>query len=150
TSELQVGDKVLVKPGKRVPADGTVLDGRSAVDVSAFTGESMPVDKGPGDEVLSGSLNQFGALTVESRRVSDEPLVGRVLELTRRALTDKAPLERAADRMARWFLPVVLAVAALTFLVALVAQYGNWFQPPGAARLSLLEAARVAAPPALA
>src|SRR5262249_5364555 len=67
TSELRVGDRVVVKPGARVPADGVVVDGRSAVDVSALTGESLPVDKGVGDEVLAGSLNQFGALTVDAR-----------------------------------------------------------------------------------
>src|SRR5262249_54810827 len=91
-SELQVGDRVVVKPGARVPADGVVIDGRSAVDVSALTGETLPVDKGPGDEVLAGSLNQFGALTLESRRVAEHTVVGRVIELTARALKDKAKI----------------------------------------------------------
>jgi Cu+-exporting ATPase len=119
TTELQVGDRIVVKPGGRIPADGIVLEGRSAVDVSALTGESLPVDKGPGDEVLAGSLNQFGALTMEARRVAEQTVVGRVIELTARALRDKAPLERTADRLARYFLPAVLALAALTFVVGL-------------------------------
>src|SRR6516165_1171872 len=118
-SELQVGDRVVVKPGGRVPADGVVVEGRSAVDVSALTGESLPVDKGPCDEVLAGSLNQFGALTLEARRVAEHTVVGRVIELTARALKEKAPLERTADRLARYFLPVVLGLAALTFLGSL-------------------------------
>ena len=84
-----------------MPADGVVLDGRSSVDVSALTGESLPADKGPGDEVLAGSLNQFGALTIEARRVAEHTVVGRVIEMTARALKDKAPLERTADRLAR-------------------------------------------------
>src|SRR5207249_748346 len=98
----------------------------------------------------AGSLNQLGALTVEVRRVADQTLVGRVLEMTRRALKDKAPLERTADKMARWFLPVVLGVAAFTFVIALWAQYANWFRPPDSAKLTLVEAAKLAATPALA
>src|SRR5262249_51804284 len=115
TSEVQVGDRVVVKPGGRVPGDGGGVDGRSAVGTSALTGEALPVDRGPGDEVLAGSLNQFGALTVEARRVAEHTVVGRVIELTARALKDKADIERTADRLARYFLPVVLGLAALTF-----------------------------------
>lgn len=119
TSEVQVGDRVLVKPGARVPVDGVVHEGSSAVDQSALTGESLPVEKRPGDEILAGSLNQFGALTIETRRVAEHTVVGRVIELTARALKDKAPLERTADRLARYFLPVVLGLAVLTFLGSL-------------------------------
>ena len=127
TSELQVGDHVVVKPGARMPADGVVLDGRSALDVSALTGESVPVDKGPGDEVLAGSLNQFGALTVEAKRVAEQTVVGRVIDLTVRALQNKAPLECTADRLARYFLPVVLGIAFLTFAIGFVV-YGLAYQ----------------------
>ncbi len=116
TTELQVGDRVVVKPGARVPVDGVVADGTSAVDISALTGESVPVEKGPGDEVLAGSLNQFGALTIDAQRVGERTVVGRVMELTARALLDKAPLERTADRLARYFLPAVLGLAMLTFV----------------------------------
>jgi Cu+-exporting ATPase len=119
TTEVQVGDHVLVKPGARVPVDGIVRDGCSAVDQSALTGESLPVEKGPGDEVLAGSLNQFGALTIEARCVAEHTVVARVIELTARALKDKAPLERTADRLARYFVPVVLGLAILTFLGSL-------------------------------
>lgn len=147
TSELQVGDKVVVKPGGRIPVDGVVLDGRSSVDVSALTGESLPVDKGPGDEVLAGSLNQFGALTVEARRVAEHTVVGRVIELTARALQDKAPLERAADRLAKYFLPTVLGLAALTFLVGMLFHALSFLVASGQDRLEIL---RAAALPALA
>jgi len=126
TSELQAGDRVVVKPGGRVPVDGAVVEGRSAVDVSALTGESVPVDKGPDDEVLAGSLNQFGALTVEALRVAENTVVGQVIDLTARALRDKAPLERTADRLARYFLPAVLGLAALTFVAAYLHFGAGW------------------------
>jgi Cu+-exporting ATPase len=119
TTEVQVGDRVVVKPGARVPVDGIVREGASAVDQSALTGESVPVEKGVGDEVLAGSLNQFGALTIEAQRVAEHTVVGRVIELTARALKDKAPLERTADRLARYFLPAVLGLAILTFFGSL-------------------------------
>ena len=151
TSALQVGDQVVVKPGRRVPADGVVRAGRSMLDVSALTGESLPVDRGPGDEVLAGSLNQMGALTIDVRKVAGETVVGRVLELTSQALKDKAPLERTADRLARYFLPAVLGVALVTFLAALLIYTTGWFRPvsPNSARLGVLEAARFSLYPAL-
>ncbi len=118
--DVRVGECVLVRPGRRVPVDGVVLAGRSAVDQSTLTGESLPVDKAPGDDVFAGTLNQFGALTVEVRRAAEHTVMGQVIELTARALKDKAPLERTADRLARYFLPVVLGLALLTFLA-------NWW-----------------------
>src|SRR5947207_8636949 len=132
-----------------VPVDGIVLEGRSALDESALTGEALPIDKGPGDEVLAGSLNQFGALTIEARRVAEQTVVGRVIELTARALKDKAPLERTADRLARYFLPVVLGLALLTFLAGLLIYGTTWFR--GAeGRLGLRDAAVRSVYPALA
>ncbi len=150
TSELQVGDRVVVKPGGRIPADGLVIEGRSAVDTSALTGESLPLDKGPGDEVLAGSLNQFGALTIEARRVAEHTVVGRVIELTARALKDKGNIERTADRLARYFLPVVLGLAAATFLGALLYHGTTILRPAEAARLGLRQAATLSLYPALA
>ncbi len=149
TRDVQVGDRVVVKPGAKVPVDGVVLDGRSAVDTSALTGESLPQDKGPGDEVLAGSVNQpVGALTIEARRVAQQTVAGRVIELTARALKDKAGIERTADRLARYFLPVVLGLAAVTFLGYLVS-FTTGMQQPGGSRLGLRLAAIRSVYPAL-
>src|SRR5262249_15122416 len=142
TQDLKVGDVVVVKPGARVPVDGVVTNGHSAVDVSALTGESLPIERGPGEEVFAGSLNQFGALTIEARRVAEQTVAGRVIELTSKALKEKSNVERTADRLARWFLPAVLSLAAFTFLVTLLA---NW--SPLAARTGFAEAARLAVYP---
>jgi P-type Cu+ transporter len=148
TQEVQVGDRVVVKPGARIPVDGVVIEGRSAVDQSALTGESLPLEKEPGDEVLAGSLNQNGALTVEAKRVAEHTVVGRVIELTGKALQDKAPLERTADRLARLFLPAVLGLAALTFLVCMLI-YAGPFSPAGK-RLDFTAAVRMSVYPTLA
>jgi len=137
TSQLQVGDQIVVKPGAKIPVDGVVLDGRSAVDTSALTGESLPLDKGPGDEVLAGSLNQFGALTLEARRVAEQTVAGKVIAMTASALKDKGKLERTADRLARYFLPAVLGLALITFLGAMAIHTLGWFRPADAGRLSL-------------
>jgi Cu+-exporting ATPase len=148
-SELRAGDVVVIKPGGRVPADGTIIDGRSTLDVSALTGESLPADKASGDEVLAGSLNQTGALTVETKRVAEHTVVGQVIELTARALKDKAPLERTADRLAKYFLPAVLSLAALTFLGSLLIHTSGWFRAADSPRLAFAAAARLSVYPAL-
>ena len=120
TVELVVGDSVVVKPGGKIPVDGTVLDGRSALDVAPLTGESLPIDKGLGDTVLAGSINQFGALTIRAEKVAKQTVAGQVIELTATALREKGKNERLADRLARYFLPAVVVVALLTLLFNLM------------------------------
>jgi Cu+-exporting ATPase len=124
TNEVGVGDRVVVKPGGKIPVDGAVVDGRSSVDASPLTGESLPVDRGPGDEVLAGSINQTGQIVIEAKKVAEQTVAGRVIELTARALKDKAPIERQVDRLARWFLPAVLAAAAIVFTFNVIYQIG--------------------------
>jgi Cu+-exporting ATPase len=125
THHVHVGDIVVVKPGTRIAVDGPVRDGRSAIDTSALTGESLPRDVGPGDAVLAGSVNQFGALTVEAVKVGDHTVAGRVIELTARALRDKPAIERSADRLAGIFLPAVLGIAMVTFVAAWIGFGGS-------------------------
>ncbi len=113
-ARVVVGDVVLVRAGERVPVDGPVLAGRSGVDQSALTGESIPVDKGPGDPVFTGSVNRFGLLEVRAEKVGHESTLGQVLRMVAEAEHRKAPIQREADRYARYFLPVVEVVAGLT------------------------------------
>jgi len=148
TTDLLPGDFVVVKPGGRVPADGVVTDGRAAVDASALTGESLPIDKAPGDAVLAGSIVQGGSLTVEAKKLAKETVAGQVIELTAAALKDKAPLERHADRLARYFLPAVLVLALVTFAANVGFQLAAT-RPPDVPRPPVSAAARVAAYPAL-
>jgi len=122
------GDVLMVRPGERIAADGTVLRGRTAVDQSILTGESLPVDVGPGDRVFTGSINQFGQLELRVEQVGSQTTMGRVIELLHEAQRHKAPLERTADRLARRFLPTVLAATVLVFLATNARAAWIWFR----------------------
>ena len=123
--ELSIGDLVTVRPGERIPVDGQIVSGKSVVDQSPFTGESFPVDKQRGDRVLAGTLNQFGALTVVAESIGQGTALARVAQLVGTAASKKGDLERTADRMAKWFLPAVLA-AALATLIGWRIATGSW------------------------
>lgn len=112
--EVGVGDVVLIRPGERIPVDGSVESGRSTVDQSFLTGESIPVDKGPDDPVYAGTLNQFGAIDVRAQKVGRETTLGQVVKLVAQARLKKSAVERIADRLARYFLPAVEIAAGLT------------------------------------
>jgi Cu+-exporting ATPase len=113
--QLAVGDRFVVRPGEKVATDGRVVEGSSAVDASLVTGESLPVDVTPGDELTGGSINTTGRLVVEATRVGAETTLAGIARLVERAQTTKAPVQRLADRVSAVFVPVVLVLAALTF-----------------------------------
>ncbi len=123
--QVVVGDEVAVRPGERIPVDGVVREGHSEIDQSALTGESTPIEKHAGDPVFTGTLNQLGWLIVAVHQVGEGTVFGQVVKLVRAAAARKAPLERTADRLARYFLPVVLLAAAAT-LIGWRFQSGNW------------------------
>lgn len=116
-AEVRVGDVLRVRPGEKVPADGVVLDGTSHVDESMLSGEPMPVAKGSGDKLAGGTVNQDGALTMRAEKVGGETLLAQIVALVAQAQRSKAPLQRVADRVAAWFVPAVVAIAALAFVV---------------------------------
>jgi Cu+-exporting ATPase len=114
---LAVGDRVRVRPGEKIPVDGRVIEGRSAVDESMLTGESLPVDKGAGDRVVGATLNQTGGLVILVERVGADTVLSQIVALVAQAQRSRAPLQRLADRAAAWFVPAVISVALLTFVV---------------------------------
>ena len=116
-AEVLAGDLLRVRPGERVAVDGQVVEGASTVDESMLTGESLPVEKGPGTAVVGGSVNRTGAFTFRATRVGSETVLARIIRLVEEAQGSKAPIQRLADRVASVFVPVVLAIAALTFCV---------------------------------
>ncbi len=124
-AQVSVGDSVRVRPGERIAIDGEVLEGRSHVDESLITGESLPVFKAPGDRVTAGSINTEGALTVKTLAVGAETTLARIIRMVESAQAAKAPIQRLVDRVSAVFVPVVLGVALLT-LVGWAGMTGQW------------------------
>jgi len=112
---VRPGDRLRVRPGEKVPVDGTVLEGASAVDESMITGEPIPVEKTPGSPVTGATLNGTGTLVIRAERVGSETLLARIVDMVARAQRSRAPIQRLADRVAAWFVPAVVAVAVLSF-----------------------------------
>ncbi|HUI86973.1 MAG TPA: heavy metal translocating P-type ATPase [Nitrososphaerales archaeon] len=115
--EVQVGDTLVVKPGERIPVDGAVLSGSSSVDESALTGESMPVEKSVGDEVIGATVNKSGLLVVRAEKVGQDTAVSQIAKLVEEAQVGRAPVQRLADRIAAIFVPLVVAVAVAAGLL---------------------------------
>jgi Cu+-exporting ATPase len=113
---VQVGDRLRVRPGEKIPVDGSVLEGASSVDESMLTGESMPVEKTPGSRVIGATLNGTGMLIVGAERVGSDTMLARIVSLVAQAQRSRAPIQKLADRVSAWFVPAVILVALLTFV----------------------------------
>lgn len=124
--DIQPGQVILVRPGETVPVDGVVLEGASAIDESALTGESIPVEKVPGDTVSAATVNRTGSFTFRATRVGADTNLARIIRLVEDANATKAPIARLADKVAAVFVPVVLIIAAVTFVIWLIATGGNF------------------------
>ena len=122
TRQVVVGDLVLVRPGERIPVDGVVKEGSSAVDESMITGESMPVDKGPGDDVIGSTVNRMGSFQFEARKVGTKTVLAQIVRLVREAQGSKAPIQRLADKIASYFVPTVIMIAVLTFTIWFISE----------------------------
>ncbi len=122
--DVRAGDLVLVRPGEKIPVDGVVVEGRTALDESMLTGESLPVEKGPGDAVMGGTINRLGLIRFEATKVGRETALAQIIRLVEEAQGSKAPIQKLADSISAIFVPAVIAIALLTFVAWLV------FGPP--------------------
>ena len=113
---LVVGDRVRVRPGEKIPVDGHVVSGQSAVDESMLTGEPLPVEKSAGEKVVGATINQTGALIIEADRVGAESMLSQIVAIVSEAQRSRAPLQRLADRVSLWFVPAVIAIAVAAFI----------------------------------
>jgi len=123
--EVRIGDRLRVRPGDSVPVDGVVEDGRSAVDESMVTGESMPLDKEPGAQLIGGTINGTGAFVMRAEKVGSDTMLARIVHMVAQAQRSRAPIQRLADIVAAWFVPAVILVAIVAFTVWMI-----WGPPP--------------------
>jgi len=130
--EIKKGDIVIVRPGEKIPADGIITEGRSTIDESMITGESIPVDKKVGDEVFGATINKEGVLKFKATKVGEETTLSQIIKLVEEAQTQKAPIQRIADKVVAWFVPIVVVVALVSFIV--------WYFVQGSAFLFALTA----------
>lgn len=114
---VEAGDRLRVRPGERVPVDGEIIDGRSAVDESMVTGESMPLTKSAGDKVIGGTMNQSGAFIMRADKVGRETMLAQIVQMVAQAQRSRAPIQKLADQVSGWFVPAVIAIALLAFVV---------------------------------
>lgn len=128
--EVVVGDVVLVRPGETIPVDGEVVEGISTIDESMVTGESLPVKKQAGDEVIGATINRTGSFKFRTTRVGKDTVLAQIVKLVQQAQGSKAPIQRLADLVAGWFVPAVIAIAILTFVI--------WFSAVGNVTLALI------------
>ncbi|MBD2456354.1 copper-translocating P-type ATPase [Nostoc sp. FACHB-87] len=128
--EVEIGDVVLVRPGEKIPVDGEVVDGTSTVDEAMVTGESVPVKKQPGDEVIGATINKTGSFKFRATRVGKDTVLAQIVQLVQQAQGSKAPIQRLADQVTGWFVPAVIAIAILTFII--------WYNIMGNVTLALI------------
>ncbi len=116
-AEVVVGDVILVRPGEKIPVDGEIIDGSSTIDEAMVTGESVPVKKQPGDEVIGATINKTGSFKFRATRVGKDTFLAQIVKLVQQAQGSKAPIQKLADQVTGWFVPAVIAIAILTFIL---------------------------------
>ncbi|MDP2812533.1 MAG: heavy metal translocating P-type ATPase, partial [bacterium] len=115
-AEIKIGDLLLVKPGEKIPLDGEIIEGESAIDQSMITGESIPVEKKPGDFVYGATINNFGLLKIRVNKIGNDTVLAQIIKLVANAQASKAPIQKLADKVSGIFVPIVLAISIITFL----------------------------------
>jgi Cu+-exporting ATPase len=125
--DVRVGDTVIVRPGEKIPVDGVVIEGRSNIDESMITGESMPVEKSVGDKVVGATINKQGLLKFEATQVGKNTVLAQIVKLVEQAQGSKAPIQKLADQVSAWFVPMVIIIAAITFVGHLLLDQSSGF-----------------------
>ena len=120
--DIKVGNKLLIKPGEKIPVDGTIIDGHSSIDESMLSGESIPVEKNIGDAVVGATINMQGTLTIRATKVGKDTVLAQIIRLVQQAQGSKPPIQRIADQVASYFVPIVIAVAIIVFAVWMVTE----------------------------
>ena len=123
-SSVRVGDLVLVRPGEKIPVDGEITEGATAIDESMISGESIPVEKTVGDQVTGATINKSGAITVRTTRTGKDTVLSQIITMVEDAQSDKAPIQRLADIVSNYFVPIVVAIALATFCLWYFVFYG--------------------------
>src|SRR5437016_5586597 len=121
--EVHASDRLRVRPGEKVPVDGKIIEGRTSIDESMLTGEPMPVEKGAGDKVIGGTVNQTGSFVMEAERVGSETVLSRIVQMVAEAQRSRAPIQGLADKVSGYFVPAVIIIAVMTFAL------WAWFGP---------------------
>lgn len=129
-AEVVLGDIIIVRPGEKIPVDGEIIDGSSTIDESMVTGESIPVQKHPGDEVIGATINKTGSFKFRTRRVGKDTFLAQIVKLVQQAQGSKAPIQKLADRVTGWFVPGVIAIAIATFVI--------WYNVMGNVTMALI------------
>ncbi|NVN95586.1 MAG: heavy metal translocating P-type ATPase [Bacteroidetes bacterium] len=124
--EVIVGDTVIVRPGNKFPVDGIISEGRSAIEESMLTGESIPVNKGPGDEVIAATINHEGFIKYEATRVGRNTTLSQIVKMVKEAQSSKAPIQKLTDQIGKYFVPIIIAIALFTFLGWIFVAEINW------------------------
>ena len=133
--DVQINDIVMVRPGEKIPVDGEAIAGNSTVDESMVTGESIPIEKKVGDRVIGATMNKSGSLQIKASHIGKDSVLSQIVQLVKDAQGSKAPIQRLADQVTGWFVPVVISVAIITFVI--------WFEIMGNITLATISAVGV-------
>ncbi|RIP37169.1 copper-translocating P-type ATPase [Staphylococcus gallinarum] len=137
-SEVKVGDHLVIKPGEKIPVDGTIIKGTTSIDEFMLTGESIPIEKNINDTVIGATMNKHGAITVEATRIGKDTALSNIIQTVEAAQSSKAPIQRLADIISGYFVPIVVAIALLTFIIWIAFVQPGQFEPALVAAIAVL------------
>ena len=137
-NEVIVGDTLVIKPGEKVPVDGEIIKGSTSIDESMLTGESIPVEKTIGDAVIGSTLNKNGSLIIKATKVGSDTALANIIKVVEEAQSSKAPIQRLADIISGYFVPVVVGISLITFIIWIIFIHFGQFEPALLAAISVL------------